>query len=45
MTIGCQMFQGLPRSYMSPTATRMYPRNAVMMVGRTIGLKRFRLKT
>ena len=23
MMIGCQMFQGLPRSYMSPTATRV----------------------
>ncbi len=23
MIIGCQMFQGLPRSYMRPTATRV----------------------
>ena len=23
ITIGCQMFQGLPRSYIRPTATRM----------------------
>ncbi len=32
--MGCQMFQGRPRSKSSPTATAPYPRKAVRMAGR-----------
>ena len=39
MISGCQMRYGRPRSNSSATLTSTYPRNAVRIVGRTIGVQ------